>query len=344
MKNHLNLKHIVESQQFSREALEFIFELTAILKKDFTTQNGRKYLKQLLAGKELLRLFYETSTRTYLSFAYAAKHLGMSTEGILNAGQFSSAAKGETLEDTIRVVSGYHPDVIILRHNEKGAAKRAAQILKKTNISLINAGDGAGQHPTQAILDLFTMWEKFGSIDGLSILAIGDLKYSRVVRSIAYLISKFEKVEINFISPKSLEMEPDIIAFLKNKNVCFDVFDTEHTELKSLLPDADVVYCTRLQDERMDAETYKNAQGALQINKSMLRHMKKSAITMHPLPRVGKKDTKGRIPELTVEVDSDPRARYFDQSDNGMFVRMALLLMQLDPEKAESLFASRKVT
>jgi aspartate carbamoyltransferase catalytic subunit len=223
-------------------------------------------------------------------------------------------AKGETLEDTVRILNGY-ADVLVLRHYEVGSAKRAASV---SRIPVINAGDGAGQHPTQALLDLYTIHKEIGAIDGLRIAMVGDLAQGRTVRSLAYLLSKFQDIRIYFTAPPLLKMKEDILDYLRERQVWF----TEETDLDKVMPEVDVVYQTRIQKERFGDRLadYEQCRGVYLITSESLRLMKPNAIVMHPLPR---------LDEIAMEVDSDPRAAYFRQAQNGLSVRMALLTMVL---------------
>jgi aspartate carbamoyltransferase catalytic subunit len=297
------LRHVVESQQFSRPLLEELLDRADEMKKQPHLFSGR------LVGRVMAALFYEPSTRTRLSFEAAMLRLGGQTMGTDNAREFSSAAKGETLEDTIRIVSGY-ADAIVLRHNEEGAAKRAAAV---SSVPVINAGDGPGQHPTQALLDLYTIRDDLGHIDGIRIAMVGDLANGRTVRSLTYLLSKFRDIRICFVAPPQVAMRKDIKDHLDEHNVPW--FETQ--DLNVVLPQVDVVYQTRIQKERFtDEASYRAVKGVYRIDASTLAQMRKEAIVMHPLPRVD---------EIAPEVDSDPRAAYFRQARNGLWIRMALL-------------------
>jgi len=231
-----------------------------------------------------------------------------------NAKEFSSVAKGETLEDTIRIMNGY-VDVIVLRHSEVGTAKRAAAV---SRVPIVNAGDGVGQHPTQALLDLYTIHKEIGAIDGLKIAMVGDLAQGRTVRSLTYLLSKFKDIKMYFVAPPLLKMKEDILEHLRERGAWF----TEETMLDSVLPEVDVVYQTRVQKERFGDRIadYESCRGIYIINQNSLRLMKSDAIIMHPLPR---------LEEISMEVDQDRRAAYFRQAQNGLFVRMALLTVLL---------------
>jgi aspartate carbamoyltransferase catalytic subunit len=297
------LRHVIESQQFSRALLEELFARSEEIKREPHRFMGR------LNGQVMAALFYEPSTRTRLSFEAAMIRLGGQGMGTDNAREFSSAAKGETLEDSIRIVSGY-ADVIVLRHNEQGAAKRAAAV---SSVPVINAGDGPGQHPTQALLDIYTIKDELNRVDGIRIAMVGDLANGRTVRSLTYLLSKFKDMKIWFVAPPAVAMRDDLKAHLDEHHVPW--IETE--DLESVLPEVDVVYMTRIQKERFsDPAAYEVVKGVYRIDKSSLALMRKYAIVMHPLPRVD---------EIAQEVDDDPRAAYFRQARNGLHVRMALL-------------------
>ena len=297
------LRHVIESQQFSRAVLEDLFARTVEIKREPHHFIGR------LAGQVMAALFYEPSTRTRFSFEAAMLRLGGQTMGTDNAREFSSAAKGETLEDSIRIVSGY-ADVIVLRHNEEGAAKRAAAV---SSVPIINAGDGPGQHPTQALLDLYTIHDELGRIDGVRVAMVGDLANGRTVRSLTYLLSKFKDIKVWFVAPPQVAMRPDLKTHLDEHHIPW----TETQDLESVLPNVDVVYMTRIQKERFtDPEAFNAVKGIYRIDKEAMARMRKYAILMHPLPRVD---------EIASEVDGDPRSAYFRQARNGLHVRMALL-------------------
>ena len=297
------LRHVIESQQFSRALLEDLFARAEEIKREPHHFIGR------LAGQVMAALFYEPSTRTRLSFEAAMLRLGGETMGTDNAREFSSAAKGETLEDTIRIVSGY-ADVIVLRHNEEGAARRAAAV---SSVPVINAGDGPGQHPTQALLDLYTVRNELGRIDGVSVAMVGDLANGRTVRSLTYLLSKYKDIKLWFVAPAQVGMREDLKAHLDEHRVPW--IETE--DLNAVLPEVDVVYMTRIQKERFtDPQAYNAVKGTYRIDHDAMALMRKYAILMHPLPRVD---------EIAPEVDGDPRSAYFRQARNGLHVRMALL-------------------
>ncbi len=305
----MKLHHVIEAQQFDLPMINHLFEVSAEMEKLVARGGTDEYRHRLMAT-----LFYEPSTRTRFSFEAAMHRLGGRVISTENAAEFSSVAKGETLEDTIRIMNGY-VDVIVLRHSEVGTAKRAAAV---SRVPIINAGDGVGQHPTQAMLDLYTIHKEIGSIDGLKIAMVGDLAQGRTVRSLAYLLSKFKDTKMYFVAPPLLKMKEDILEHLRERGSWF----TEETTLDRVLPEVDVVYQTRVQKERFGDRIadYETCRGIYIINQNSLRLMKSNAIIMHPLPR---------LEEIAMEVDQDPRAAYFREAQNGLFVRMALLSVLL---------------
>ncbi len=294
------MKHVIESQQFDQKIIQQIFKLADALGK----KKG-----QPLKGKIMATLFYEPSTRTRFSFESAMLRLGGSVITTENAKEFSSVSKGETLEDTIRVVNSY-VDVIVMRHDEAGASKRASLV---SDAPIINAGDGAGQHPTQALLDLYTISKEIGKIHGLKIAFVGDLKNGRTIRSLSYLLGKYKGVEITFVSPKALRVGDDIKDYLAKQHVVF----TETEDLESVIGKVDVIYQTRIQKERFKSDReYKKYKGCYTIDIPLVKKMKAKSIIMHPLPRVG---------EITPDVDNSPKAMYFKQTRYGLLIRMAIL-------------------
>lgn len=296
----LEMKHIIESQQFNLKFINRIFSIADKLQRKKETP---------LRGKILASLFYEPSTRTRFSFESAMMRLGGNVITTENAKEFSSAIKGETLEDSIRVINNY-ADVIILRHYEQGASKRAVSVSK---IPIINAGDGIGQHPTQALLDLYTIKKEFSRIDGITIALVGDLKHGRTIRSLAYLLGKYKKITIYFVSPKALRVENDIKEYLRKHKVFYE----EIENLNLVINKIDVLYQTRIQKERFkNNKEYKKFEGCYQIDMNLVKKMKEKSIIMHPLPRVD---------EILKEVDVSPKAVYFKQAQYGLFIRMALL-------------------
>jgi aspartate carbamoyltransferase len=300
-------KDILSVRQFNRDDLEYIFGVAHEMRE----MVERVGTFDLLKGKILASLFYEPSTRTSSSFTSAMERLGGSVIPI-NEVRYSSVSKGESLPDTIRTLECY-ADVIVLRHPEIGSAALAAQYARKP---VINAGDGVGEHPTQALLDFFTIVEELGQVDGMTVTMLGDLKYGRTVHSLARLLSLYD-VRLNYVSPDILRMPAEVIAELDEKGRS----QSEHTLLETVLPETDVLYVTRVQKERFsDQAEYESVKGAYVITPETLDHAKERMIVMHPLPRVG---------EISMEVDDDPRAAYFRQMEYGLYVRMALLAMVL---------------
>ncbi|XAR67423.1 Aspartate carbamoyltransferase [Bertholletia excelsa] len=308
--NKFQLDDVIEAQQFDRDILSAIFEVAREMEKVEKNSPG----SQILKGCLMATLFYEPSTRTRLSFESAMKRLGGEVLTTENAREFSSAAKGETLEDTIRTVEGYS-DIIVMRHFESGAARRAAMT---AGIPVINAGDGPGQHPTQALLDVYTIEREIGKLDGITVGLVGDLANGRTVRSLAYLLSKYQNVKIYFVSPDVVKMKDDIKDFLTSKGVEWE----ESDDLMEVASKCDVVYQTRIQRERFGEriDLYEEAKGKYIVDLSVLNVMQKHAVVMHPLPR---------LDEITVDVDDDRRAAYFRQAKNGLYIRMALLKLLL---------------
>ncbi|HET9098535.1 MAG TPA: aspartate carbamoyltransferase [Candidatus Saccharimonadales bacterium] len=309
--------NIISVNQFTVEMLESIFKRTDEMIALSRESTGRKQLASRHMEKQMCSIFYEPSTRTRTSFETAALKLGMGVVSTENAREFSSAAKGETLEDTFRVLNGYDFDVIVMRHHQTGAAAKAAAVSKTP---LINAGDGKGEHPTQALLDAFTIRQRFGRLSNLNIVMGGDLANGRTVRSLSQLLSQFKGNRLSFVSQPQFQIGQDIKSRLKQSNLDFQETDNVQSALKN----ADVVYWTRLQKERLDDKT-KNVTGGFIINEDSLNYMKKDAIIMHPLPRVD---------EIAPAVDDDPRAYYFKQAGNGLYVRMALIDLLLSGQLA----------
>uniref|UniRef100_A0A6N2M8F6 aspartate carbamoyltransferase n=1 Tax=Salix viminalis TaxID=40686 RepID=A0A6N2M8F6_SALVM len=304
------LDDLIEAQQFDREILADIFEVAREMEKVEKNSPG----SQVLKGYLMATLFYEPSTRTRLSFESAMKRLGGEVLTTENAREFSSAAKGETLEDTIRTVEGYS-DIIVMRHFESGAAKRAAAT---TEVPVINAGDGPGQHPTQALLDVYTIDREIGKLDGIKVALVGDLANGRTVRSLAYLLAKYQDVKMYLVSPDVVKMKDDIKDYLTSKGVEWE----ESADLMEVASKCDVLYQTRIQRERFGEriDLYEEARGKYIVDHDVLNAMQNHAVVMHPLPR---------LDEITVDVDADPRAAYFRQAKNGLYIRMALLKLLL---------------
>ncbi len=300
----LRRSDILSVSQFGPERLDRLFDLARQMREIVETQGGTDLLK----GRVLACLFYEPSTRTSSSFIAAMERLGGSTIPITQGVQFSSVSKGETLPDTIRTLEQY-ADVIVLRHPEIGSAKVAADY---ATIPVINAGDGPGEHPTQALLDLFTIREELGQIDGLKIAMIGDLRYGRTVHSLTKLLLHYD-VSLRFVSPEILRLPLKIM----NKVIDANLKVRETHDVADVIQNADVLYVTRVQKERFsDMAQYESVANHFQITPELMAQAKEKMVVMHPLPRVG---------EIHYAVDNDPRAAYFRQVRNGMYIRMALL-------------------
>ncbi|HEY9289062.1 MAG TPA: aspartate carbamoyltransferase [Candidatus Dormibacteraeota bacterium] len=258
-------------------------------------------------GSLLATVFYEPSTRTRFSFEAAMHRLGGQVLSAESAGKASSAAKGESLEDAIRVISGY-ADAIVIRHPEIGSGERAA---RSATVPVINAGDGAGHHPTQALLDLYTIRKELGRLDRLRVGLVGDLRHGRTVRSLASLLARFPDNELVLVSPPGLRLGEDVRAELGDTEV------EETSDLEEVLPSLDVLYQTRIQAERFESpEAHERYRGVYVVTPGLMRRLPEHALLMHPLPRVG---------EIDPQVDGDPRAAYFRQTRNGLWIRMAVL-------------------
>jgi aspartate carbamoyltransferase catalytic subunit len=302
-------KDIISVKQFKREDLEYVFGVA----HEMRGMVERVGTFDLLKGKILANLFYEPSTRTSSSFTAAMERLGGSVIPI-NEVKYSSVSKGESLPDTIRTLECY-ADVIVLRHPETGSAAIAARAARKP---VINAGDGVGEHPTQALLDTFTIFEELsgGSVDSMTVTMLGDLKYGRTVHSLARLLSLF-KVKINYVSPEILRMPKEVMDEVAERGIP----QAEFNSLEQVLPETDVLYVTRVQKERFeDPAEYEKVKGAYVIDPEIMKAARQEMIVMHPLPRVG---------EISADFDDDPRAAYFRQMEYGLYVRMALLAMVL---------------
>jgi aspartate carbamoyltransferase catalytic subunit len=301
------LRHVIESQQFTLPLLMELFDRARGMERVVARGGTLDYQNKILAT-----LFYEPSTRTRFSFEAAMHRLGGRVLSTERASAFSSEIEGEQVEDSIRIIGNY-ADVIVIRHHQAGGAARAAEV---SPVPVINAGDDdGGQHPTQALLDLYTIYRE-RPLDGLSVAIIGELDNGRTARSLAYLLAKFERIKIFFVSPPELQMKPDILEYLDEHSVNYEL----EPELERVVGEVDVVYQTRIHPERVrDAELLRR----YAINSAVLPCMKPAAMILHPLPRTV---------ELDKMVDSDPRAFYFRQAANGLYVRMALLTMLLDKD------------
>ncbi|WP_461864565.1 aspartate carbamoyltransferase [Thermococcus sp.] len=300
-------RDVISIRDFSREDIDFVLETAGRLERELAEKGALRYAE----GKILATLFFEPSTRTRLSFESAMHRLGGSVIGFASAAS-TSVRKGESLRDTIKTVEQYS-DVIVLRHPKEGAARLAAEVAE---IPVINAGDGSNQHPTQTLLDLYTIKRVFGSIDGLKIGLLGDLKYGRTVHSLSEALA-FYDVELYLISPEMLKMPKHIVEELREKGVRIH----ETSNLESVIGELDVLYATRIQRERFpDEQEYLKVKGSYVVDCRLLEKAKETLKVMHPLPRVD---------EIHPEVDGTKHALYFRQVFSGVPVRMALLGLTL---------------
>ena len=301
-------RDIISIKDFSKDEINHVFKVAKTMEP--LAEKG----SEMLRGKILATLFFEASTRTRLSFESAMHKLGGATIGFAEA-EIASVKKGENLADTIRTVDNY-ADVIALRHPLEGAARLAAEFSK---VPIINGGSGAEEHPTQALLDLYTMVKEKGGIEGLKIALVGDLRYGRTVHSLAYALSLY-KIELYLVSPETLRMRREVLQTIKER-----IAVTEKTSLEKIVPIVDVLYVTRIQKERFpDPVEYAKVKGSYRIDLETLREAKKDLTILHPLPR---------LDEIATEVDSTQYARYFQQVRNGIVVRMALLSLILGAVK-----------
>ena len=303
----LKLRHVVESQQFTVPLLMELFDRSRGMERVVSRGGSLDYQNRIMAT-----VFYAPSTRTRFSFEAAMHRLGGRVLTTEQARIFSSEIEGEQVEDSIRIIGSYS-DVIVIRHHEEGGAKRAAEV---SPVPVINAGDGmGGQHPTQALLDLYTIYRE-RPLDGLSVAIIGELDRGRTARSLAYLLAKFDRVKIFFVSPPELQMKPDILEYLDEHGIRYEM----ESDIDRVIGEVDVVYQTRIRPERLpDSRRIKQ----YAIDSAVLQRMKSDAMILHPLPRTV---------ELDKTVDNDPRALYFRQAVNGLYVRMALLTMLLEKD------------
>ncbi len=300
----LRNQDILTAAQFTREQVERLFDRA----DNFAARLDKGERLSVLDGKLLATVFYEPSTRTRLSFEAAMQRLGGGVISVAEAKTASSVVKGESLPDTIRTIASY-ADAIVLRHPDIGAAQLAASV---SDVPILNAGDGAGEHPTQALLDLYTMRRERQAIDGLSVALVGDLKNGRTVHSLARALSLF-KVDYSFISPAALAMPAAVTDFLRERDCVVE----ETNDLADTLQKADVIYMTRVQKERFeDPKQYEKLKDFYILNRDLVSRAKKGPLIMHPLPRVD---------EIATDVDALPNAAYFRQAKNGVYVRMALL-------------------
>src|SRR6266542_1065736 len=300
------LRHVIESRQFSRELLDRLLARASFLRDNPPGAGDR------LDGRIMATLFYEPSTRTRLSFETAMLRMGGQTISTDHAHVLAPGCE-ESLEDTIRSTA-YHVDVIVLRHYQEGAAQSAAAV---SDVPVINAGDGRGQHPTQALLDVYTIGRELGHIDGISIAMVGDLANSRHMHSLAHMLARYDGVDIWVVAKPEVAMQPEIKDYLSDRGSRW----WKTTDLEEVLPEVDVLYQTRIQKERLDdLEAYRRLAGGYRIDSDVMSRLRPGAILLHGLPRLN---------DIAREVDADPRAAYFRQARNGLDVRMALLEMVL---------------
>ena len=307
MTNPLFQKDIISISEFTRDHIELVLKTARTLKDNPRTD--------LLAGKLVGVTFFEGSTRTRLSFETAINRLGGRVIGFADASNTSLGKKGETLSDSIRIITSY-TDALVMRHPMEGAARLAADL---SPVPVINAGDGANQHPSQTLLDLFTIYETQGKVDDLKIAFVGDLKYGRTVHSLAEALCMYKNVHISLVSPESLAMPDYILKHLQKNNVKFSV----HPTIEEVIPEVDILYMTRVQKERFDETEYQNLRSKYILSKSMLSEAKSNMKILHPLPR---------IDEITLDVDETPHAYFFQQAANGVYARQALLALVLNKE------------
>ncbi|MDO6704884.1 aspartate carbamoyltransferase [Photobacterium sp. 1_MG-2023] len=306
MANSLYHKHIISIPELSRSELELIVETATQLKKSPNPE--------LLKHKVIASCFFEPSTRTRLSFETAIQRLGGSVIGFDSGGNTSLAKKGETLIDSVQVITSY-VDAFVMRHPQEGAARLASEFSGK--VPVINAGDGANQHPTQTLLDLFSIAETQGRLDNLNVAFVGDLKYGRTVHSLTQALSKFNNIRFFFIAPEVLAMPDYICEELDDAGIQYSL----HTQMEEVIPELDVLYMTRVQKERFDESEYAHMKAAYILNADMLANARANLKVLHPLPRVD---------EITTDVDTTPHAYYFQQAENGVYARQALLALVLN--------------
>lgn len=306
MANSLFKKHIISIPELSRAELELIIQTAGQLKADPNPE--------LLKNKVIASCFFEPSTRTRLSFETAIQRLGGTVVGFDSAGNTSLANKGETLSDSVQVITSY-VDAFVMRHPQEGAARLASEF--SNGIPVINGGDGANQHPTQTLLDLFTIYETQGTLDNINIAFVGDLKYGRTVHSLTQALSKFENVKFFFIAPEVLAMPDYICEELDDAGIAYSL----HNDMEDVIPELDILYMTRVQKERFDESEYAHMKAAYILTAKILEGARDNLKVLHPLPRVD---------EITVDVDKTKHAYFFQQAENGVYARQALLALVLN--------------
>lgn len=306
MAHSLFNKHIISIPELSRNELELIVDTAARLKAEPNPE--------LLKHKVVASCFFEPSTRTRLSFETAVERLGGSVIGFDNGGNTSLAKKGETLADSVQVISSY-VDAFVMRHPQEGAARLASEF--SNGVPIINGGDGANQHPTQTLLDLFSIYETQGTLDNLNVAFVGDLKYGRTVHSLTQALAKFDNVRFFFIAPDALAMPDYICEELEEAGISF----SNHSNIEEVVPELDVLYMTRVQKERFDESEYAHMKSAFILSAATLTEARDNLKVLHPLPRVD---------EITTDVDKTKHAYYFEQAENGVYARQALLALVLN--------------
>jgi len=309
MANPLYRKHIISINDLNRDELERVLHTAAQLKANPQPE--------LLKHKVIASCFFEASTRTRLSFEAAMHRLGASVVGFADGSNTSLGKKGETLADTISVI-GTYVDAIVMRHPQEGAARLATEF--SGGVPILNAGDGANQHPTQTLLDLFTIRETQSRLDNLSIAMVGDLKYGRTVHSLTQALAKFDGNRFYFIAPDALAMPAYITDTLDERGIVW----SRHDSIEAVIPHADILYMTRVQKERLDPSEYANVKAQFILRAADLAGARDNLKVLHPLPRVD---------EIATDVDKTPYAWYFQQAGNGIFARQALLALVLNSEQ-----------
>lgn len=307
MAHSLFNRHIISIPEFTRHELELIVDTAARLKAEPNPE--------LLKNKVVASCFFEPSTRTRLSFETAVQRLGGTVIGFDNGGNTSLAKKGETLADSVQVISSY-VDAFVMRHPQEGAARLASEF--SNGVPVVNGGDGANQHPTQTLLDLFSIYETQGALDNLNVAFVGDLKYGRTVHSLTQALAKFNNIRFFFIAPEVLAMPDYLCQELEEAGIAFST----HASIEEVVPELDILYMTRVQKERFDESEYAHMKSAYVLSADTLKAARANLKVLHPLPRVD---------EITTDVDHTPYAYYFQQAENGVYARQALLALVLNP-------------
>ncbi|EKO3429922.1 aspartate carbamoyltransferase [Vibrio fluvialis] len=307
MAHSLFNRHIISIPEFTRSELELIVDTAARLKAEPNPE--------LLKNKVVASCFFEPSTRTRLSFETAVQRLGGTVIGFDNGGNTSLAKKGESLADSVQVISSY-VDAFVMRHPQEGAARLASEF--SNGVPVVNGGDGANQHPTQTLLDLFSIYETQGTLDNLNVAFVGDLKYGRTVHSLTQALAKFTNIRFFFIAPEVLAMPDYLCQELEEAGIAFST----HASIEEVVPELDILYMTRVQKERFDESEYAHMKSAYILSADTLKTARPNLKVLHPLPRVD---------EITTDVDKTSHAYYFQQAENGVYAREALLALVLNP-------------